>query len=225
MKTATAAALTALALVASTTPAHAPSGTSEPVRLPALHIPGQTTTGQGAPGAVYNLATPSSAPVTSAHAEEGVAQGEARLSGETKSAADKTRHGLTIPSVGLSMPLVPSGVSGGEMQLPASHAAGVLTSSSPTTAGAGTTTIAGHVNWTDGTYAPMSALYHTAPGDTVITDGVEWRVTRTYGVGQDELSDIVSLTDTAGTRKLILVTCKATENGYTDNLVVEAEPA
>lgn len=224
MKTATAAALTALALLASTTPAHAPSGTSEPMRLPALHIPAQDAPGQAIPGAVHDQqGAPDDTQATGTHTAGNTRQGETTEA--KKSKATTGGAGLTIPSVGLSIPLVPSGVSGGEMQLPASHAAGILTSSSSTSASAGTTTIAGHVNWADGTYAPMSALYHTTPGDTVITDGTEWRVTRTYSVGQGELSDIVSLTDTTGPRKLILVTCKATESGYTDNHVVEAEPA
>lgn len=172
--------------------ANAPQGPSEPPKLPVTTE--VHTTGEQTP-----------------QAASGAAQGP-QVAANT----------LQAPSVGLNIPVVDSPVIGGEMQLPDSSQAGRLALSAPLNSNIGTTVIAGHVNWPDDTYAPMSAIYHLGPGDKIQAGGHEYTATRALAVDQDELSQKINLTDTKGPRKLILITCKATPAGYTENYVIEA---
>lgn len=146
---------------------------------------------------------------------------------------------VAIPEANLVIPFVPRGLisldsSTQEMDLPVSFQAGWLTSSSPLGTENGTTVMAGHVNWADGSWAPMSNLYNATPGMTVLTsdDGgtvQEWTVTHSNSVPQNELSQLFSLTDTKGPRKLVLITCEASvdDHGnivFDQNHVVTAVP-
>ncbi|MDO4254865.1 MAG: class F sortase [Kocuria sp.] len=146
---------------------------------------------------------------------------------------------LAIPQAHLTIPVVPRGLVSidgqtREMDLPVSFQAGWLTSSSPLTADTGATVIAGHVNWTDGSWAPMSNLYNAAPGMSVLTthdSGAiqEWVVTKSSSVPQSELSRLFTLTRDNGPRQLVLITCEASVDSrgnltFDLNHVVTATP-
>lgn len=154
------------------------------------------------------------------------------LGPESPQWADMAPSSVSIPEANLAIPYVPKGVSGGQMELPVSFQAGWLNTSAPPVSKAGTSVIAGHVNWSDGSWAPMSNLYNASPGMTVRTSDASgdvevWKVTDVRSVPQDRLSELFSLDDTEGERKLLLVTCKSEDGGltYGDNLVVTATPA
>lgn len=147
---------------------------------------------------------------------------------------------LSIPQAALRMPVVakaPYLLHGDQwaMALPVSFQAGWLTTSSPVSASAGSTVIAGHVNWADGSWAPMSNLYNARAGMQVLTSDPggniqKWRVTEATSVSQDRLSDLFALEDRSGSRQLIMITCQPSTdaNGNTvfrDNHVVTAVPA
>lgn len=146
---------------------------------------------------------------------------------------------LMIPQARLVVPVVERGLVQGadgerSMDLPVSFQAARLRESAEVGARRGTTVVAGHVNWADGSWAPMSNLYAVRPGMLVhLTDRdgtrTSWRVTGTTEVPQTELSRQVPLTDTTGTRRLELITCTAERDAdgsvrFTKNLVVTAEP-
>lgn len=146
---------------------------------------------------------------------------------------------LSIPGANLAVGLVDKGVtqinaSTQTMDLPVSFQAGVLSTTAPVSADRGTTVIAGHVNWSDGSWAPMSNLYLTRPGMAVTTSdghgGIKhWKITGSRYVDQHELSNTFSIDDPQGPRRLLMVTCKSSVvNGqivYDHNLVVTATPA
>lgn len=146
---------------------------------------------------------------------------------------------LMVPQANLVIPVVDRGIvtdgSGGRsMDLPVSFQAGWLRESAGITAAAGTTVVAGHVNWSDGSWAPMSNLYNASAGmEVYLTDRsgklTSWRVTDRTEIPQSELADRVALTDTSGPRRLVLITCKGRQNAdgsitFTDNWAVTAEP-
>lgn len=146
---------------------------------------------------------------------------------------------LAIPAADLRIPMVPRGLisldaTTQEMDLPVSFQAGWLTSSSSVSSTQGTTVVAGHVNWADGSWAPMSNLYNAQPGMTVLTTDPSgalqsWKVTSSSSVPQNELSHLFTLTDTQGPRELVLITCEASIDNqgnlsFDKNHVVTAVP-
>lgn len=146
---------------------------------------------------------------------------------------------VQIPQANLTIPWVPKGVrdvgsNQVAMNLPVSFQAGWLSSSAPVNGSSGSTVIAGHVNWADGSYAPMSNLYNARSGMGVYTSDAsghiqKWKVTGVDTVNQSELSTLFNLTD-SGERQLILITCEATVNPdgsitYNKNHIVTAVPA
>lgn len=147
-------------------------------------------------------------------------------------------YALSMPGANLTVDLVDKGVTRLDehttaMDLPVSFQAGVLSTAAPISANSGTSVVAGHVNWSDGSWAPMSNLYATAEGMKLATsDGhghvKHWRVVSRQFVDQKELSRTFHINDRSGPRKLLMVTCKASVvNGqvvYDRNLVVEAVP-
>lgn len=146
---------------------------------------------------------------------------------------------LQVPQTNLTIPWVPKGtrvVNAGEvaMNLPVSFQAGWLSSSAPVDSTEGSTVIAAHVNWADGSYAPMSNLYGASPGMMAYTSNAAgeiqtWRITEVHSVAQSELSSVFNLSST-GDRQLVMLTCEATINAdgsvtYNKNHVVTAVPA
>lgn len=182
VKTSLVGVLLAAAALSGVSPANAPTGTAEPVILPAIQ-------------------------------DEDIQ-------------APDIGSALVLPAQGVTTPIVEAPAVLGVMHLPEPSQAGWLTQSAPIDSEAGTTVLAGHINWHDGSYAPMSSLYHLYPDDHVYITGSEnqlWQVVDRTSVNQGELSDVMSLTDTTGPRRMLLVTCKETEEGYTDNLVITLE--
>lgn len=142
---------------------------------------------------------------------------------------------IAAPDVGLHLSLV-NGARGaqGSIELPDSNLAAVYQDSAPLDASAGATVIAGHVNYPDASWAPMSAITRLHAGDLVrVTDstGAEHRfsVTSLQLYPQQSLPPELFALD--GERVLHLVTCGGpveTVNGipaFTHNIVVTAVPA
>ncbi|QRZ61810.1 class F sortase [Rothia sp. ZJ932] len=134
---------------------------------------------------------------------------------------------LSIPEVNLVIPIVESPLVEGantneyEMVLPVSYQAGWLNTSAPLDATEGTTTIAGHVNWSNGNWAPMSNLYKVKPGMIVRTTSAEGTITKwriddeePQTVKWEDFSTHYSIEATTGPRKLVLATCDGVTNSY-----------
>lgn len=148
---------------------------------------------------------------------------------------------VAIPEANLSLPIanapvVPTGYGDQvAMQVPNSYYAGWLMTSAPLTAEKGTTTLAGHVNFSNGNWAPMSNLYNAKEGMTVRTTDADGTVTtwvvdgpgRT--VAQNELTNYFKVEDLEGERVLVLITCHSAMNSagqlvFTENFVITAKP-
>lgn len=147
---------------------------------------------------------------------------------------------LSIPEANLVIPIVESPLVEGsnanefEMVLPVSYQAGWLNTSAPLDAVEGTTTIAGHVNWRNGNWAPMSNLFNVKPGMIVRTTSADGSITKwriddedPKTVKWEDFSTYYDIEATTGPRKLILATCYGATNSfgvtvYDSNFVVTA---
>lgn len=149
---------------------------------------------------------------------------------------DNPTNHLYIPSLYVSAPVVPQGVnSSNEMNLPDNlHHVGLLETTSPLDADAGSTLIAGHVT-AGGSPGALYFLGRVQPGASVSTvdeDGerTDWVVTSVRNFHKTSLPADIFETD--GERTLTLVTCGGaiirTADGrwtHEDNIVVTATPA
>jgi sortase (surface protein transpeptidase) len=142
---------------------------------------------------------------------------------------------VSSPEMNLVIPWVPAGLihkaSGSAVDVPVSFQSGWVTTTSPVGSRTGPTVIVGHVNYADGSWAPMSNIHYAEPGMAIrVSDGAGGIETFTVAsrtvVEQTRISDLVAFT-TTGPRQLILITCGGPlENGiYTHNEVVVATPA
>lgn len=146
-----------------------------------------------------------------------------------------TVNHLYIPSIYVSAPVVPQGVtSSNEMSLPSDlHQVGWLDTTSPLGATHGSSLIAGHVTQ-QGHHGALYLLGRLRPGATVVTTddaGAQktWAVTSVRNYRKTSLP--VGIFATTGARMLTLVTCGGelirTDDGrwtHTDNIVVTATP-
>jgi hypothetical protein len=141
---------------------------------------------------------------------------------------------ISSPEMNLVIRWVPKGIlmaNGVQtVDVPVSFQAGWVNSTSPIGSSSGSSVFVGHVNYVDGSWAPMSNIHYAEPGMIVhVSNGqgdVEsFTVTSREVVPQTRISDIVDFTAT-GARQLILITCGGpVENGaYTHNEVVFARP-
>lgn len=142
---------------------------------------------------------------------------------------------LYIPSIYVSAPVVPQGVtSDNQMSLPSDlRKVGLLDTTSPLGAGEGSTLIAGHVTQ-QGSHGSLYFLGRLRPGASVTTvdaDGqhTAWLVTSVRNYRKTALP--AEIFATTGPRTLTLVTCGGpiirTSDGrwtHTDNIVVTAQP-
>ena len=161
--------------------------------------------------------------------------GAGEAGGEATGLADPASH-LYIPSLYVSAPVVPQGVtSSNEMSLPDNlHHVGLLDTTSPLDAGAGSTLIAGHVT-AGGHPGALYLLGRVQPGASVSTvdaagQRTDWVVTSVRNYHKTSLPAEIFRTN--GERKLTLVTCGGdiirTPDGrwtHEDNIVVTATPA
>ena len=142
---------------------------------------------------------------------------------------------IAAPGVGLHLSLV-NGARGaqGSIALPDPNLAAVYQDSAPLNASTGATVIAGHVNYPDASWAPMSAITRLRAGDLIKTTdntGAEHRFSVTSLQLYPQQSLPPELFDLEGERVLHLVTCGGpveTVNGapaFTHNIVVTAVPA
>lgn len=153
--------------------------------------------------------------------------------------------GWSIPSLGVSTRLTPSGVQGGKMVLPiTTDGSGIWYSpSNRISAAEGSTILAGHVNKQNYYLSPWGYLHRLKGCERVfVTDGegkvTQWHVAQMYTVPQSQLTDIEDMWRRDGARSLWLVTCAGAQVGddgassygntfgfgYKYNLVVKCEP-
>ena len=142
---------------------------------------------------------------------------------------------LYIPSIYVSAPVVPQGVtSSNEMSLPADlRQVGLLDTTSPLGADEGSTLVAGHVTQ-QGNHGALYFLGRLRPGASVTTvdaagEHTTWAVTSVRNYRKTSLP--AEIFADSGTRMLTLVTCGGpiirTSDGrwtHTDNIVVIARP-
>lgn len=143
---------------------------------------------------------------------------------------------VAIPSLGISAPVVESGVdANGALMLPSSDKTTMYTGAAPIGAPVGSTVIAGHVNFPDGSPGALEPLAHASKGAPIyITDASGTRYTYTVTSAETHIkTDLpAALFDTSGPAQLVLITCGGPiENtgsgilGYTHNTVITATPA
>lgn len=140
---------------------------------------------------------------------------------------------LNIPSVGISAPIVSGGQNAGGMILPESSKVAEFIGAAALTSPKGSTVIAGHVNFADGSAGALGPLYEVQIGAPVYaTDASgavhEYKVVSSTVLSKQGLPS--NLFRTSGSKQLVLVTCGGElemVNGalaYTHNQVVTAEP-
>lgn len=140
---------------------------------------------------------------------------------------------LSIPSLGVSASIVSGGAKDGGMVLPESSKVAEYTAAAPLASDKGSTVIAGHVNFADGSAGALGPLYKITKGTPVYATEAngtvhEYKVTSLSVLSKQALP--YDIFRTAGSRQLVLVTCGGdieNVNGvpaYTHNLVVTAEP-
>lgn len=153
--------------------------------------------------------------------------------------------GWSIPSLGISSTLVPSGAHNGKITLPiTTDGSGVwYSNSNPIAAQEGSTILAGHVNKQNYYLSPWSYLHRLSGCERLfLSDGdghvTQWRVTEMYTVLQSKLTSIEEMWKKDGERSLWLVTCAGEQVGddgdsgygntfgfgYRYNLVVRCKP-
>ncbi|MBL3685662.1 class F sortase [Leucobacter zeae] len=144
---------------------------------------------------------------------------------------------LAAPEVDLSIPLTRLGLdAAGDFQVPDSAEASIYSDGAQLGPDQrkGSVFALGHVNFPDGSFAPMASIAKLTPGSRITTtdsdgDREEWMATSMKVVPRDGLTpDMWSL---GGDRRLVLVTCAGEINAsvgvvteFTENLVVIAEP-
>lgn len=140
---------------------------------------------------------------------------------------------LSIPSVGISTSIVSTGEKNGSMVLPESSKVAIYSAAAPLTADKGSTVIAGHVNFADGSDGALGPLHKISKGAPVYATDADGTVHKYKVTAMSVLSKQALPTNifrTAGSRQIVVVTCGGDiekVNGvyvYTHNLVVTAEP-
>lgn len=143
---------------------------------------------------------------------------------------------VAIPSLGISAPVLESGAdANGALILPSSDKTTRYTAAAAIGAPAGSTVVAGHVNFPDGSPGALEPLARAEKGAPVyITDASGTRHTYTVTSAETLIKTALpaALFDTSGPAQLVLITCggpiENTGNGilgYTHNTVVTAVPA
>ncbi|AEE47474.1 peptidase C60 sortase A and B [Cellulomonas fimi ATCC 484] len=141
---------------------------------------------------------------------------------------------VTVPSVGVDLPVEPVGVDAdGTMALPASaDVAGWYQFGPAPASPAGSTLVAAHVDARSTGVGPFSRLRDVAVGaqvDVVQADGTTtaYRVLDVVRIAKEE-APVDTWFDRDGPRRLVLVTCggafRRDVGHYADNVVVTAEP-
>ncbi|MDO5867082.1 MULTISPECIES: class F sortase [Paenarthrobacter] len=151
-------------------------------------------------------------------------------------APDLPPQTVAIPSLRISAPITESGVDAdGALILPSSEKTTRYMGAAPIGAPKGSTVIAGHVNFPDGSPGALEPLARAAKGAPIyITDAGGTRYTYTVTSAETLIKTALpaALFDTSGPAQLVLITCggpiENTGNGilgYTHNTVVTAVPA
>jgi sortase (surface protein transpeptidase) len=138
---------------------------------------------------------------------------------------------VTIPRLGVQMPVSPRGVDGeGLMALPdTAFAVGWYRFGSRPSDGGGATVLAGHVDTEDEGVGPLARLGELRPGDRIEVRTGRDRVS--YAVpsvdrGAKSVRDLPAVFSRTGRPRLHLITCGGAylpdQGGYQDNVVVSA---
>lgn len=140
---------------------------------------------------------------------------------------------ISIPSLGINAPVTESGTdTEGALQLPTSDKATRYNGAAEIGARAGSTVIAGHVNFPDGSPGALAPLANVTKGSPIyITDAAGMRHIYTATTAETLVKTQLpgSLFTTTGQPQLVLITCggpiENTGNGilgYTHNTVITA---
>lgn len=165
--------------------------------------------------------------------EPGCAEGGAASPAAPTSAKERLpANTLSVPSMGIQALIVPGGVDeGNSMILPVSSEVAMLTDGAPLGAISGTTLLAGHVNFADGSDGALAPLITSKPGELVsVSDAAglvhAFRIVSVDVYMKQALPE--DLFQRTGERRLALVTCFAqVDDGvltYPKNTVVTAVP-
>ncbi|GCE78503.1 hypothetical protein CBZ_35590 [Cellulomonas biazotea] len=141
---------------------------------------------------------------------------------------------VTVPSVGIDLPVEPVGVDpDGSMALPGSaDVAGWYRFGPAPASPTGSTLVAAHVDARSTGVGPFARLRDVAPGaqvDVTTADGTTtaYRVVDVVRIAKEE-APVETWFDRDGARRLVLVTCggafRRDVGHYADNVVVTAEP-
>lgn len=140
---------------------------------------------------------------------------------------------FSVPSLNIKAEIVPGSSEDGAIVLPESSKVAEYTEASPITAVDGSTVIAGHVNFADGSAGALEPLHNITKGTPVYATDASGKVHKFKVTKLDVLEKQALPFDifrTSGARQLVIVTCGGTVervNGvlaYTHNVVVTAEP-
>lgn len=140
---------------------------------------------------------------------------------------------VSIPSLGVTAPLITESISGHQLTIPADvHDVGIWSGGGSVTGTNGTVLLAGHINWWNqgngalydlASIQPKALVYVTASTGTLTT----WSVISLHAYLKADLPQTVF--SPTGPRTLALITCGGafdpTTGHYADNVVVEAVPA
>lgn len=140
---------------------------------------------------------------------------------------------LNIPSLGISTSIVNGDAKDGSMVLPESSKVAQYSGAAALTSDKGSTVVAGHVNFANGSAGALGPLYKIVKGAPIYAADASgkvhaYKVTKLDVLEKQALPTEIFRTD--GDKQLVIVTCGGdieTVNGvqvYTHNLVVTAEP-
>jgi LPXTG-site transpeptidase (sortase) family protein len=140
---------------------------------------------------------------------------------------------LSVPSLNIKAEIVAGARENGVITLPESSKVAEYTDASPISATEGSTVIAGHVNFEDGSAGALEPLHKVTKGTPVYATDASGKVHKYKVTKLDVLEKQAIPFDvfrTTGARQLVIVTCGGEAekvNGvlaYTHNVVVTAEP-
>lgn len=140
---------------------------------------------------------------------------------------------LAIPALGLTAPVVPVGVAGDQLDVPADGSVvGWYRYGPGLDEPAGSTVLAGHVDTARGGPGAFYRLRTVGPGTSIEVSGPDGRVRRYRAVAREEYPKTAVPLDRyfalTGAARLTLVTCGGPfddrSRHYRDNVVITAEP-
>jgi len=201
--------------------------------------PGSTTGGgtSGIPGVPIQGETPGN-PGNAAVVDTGAGSGvsdAARAAARAATPPTMPPNTLALPTLNVGpSPLGPICAEPGGILEPPANSIGMLCDwrgSASLDAGAGMTTLAGHINFNRLPNAAFARLSQMSPGDAIFTSSPSgqvqaWVVTRRYELPKTQQLDAGAFAGPDGPRQLVLLSCGGALSGrsYLNNVYVDAVP-